>query len=99
MSPHDLVPDPQDSRGATAMREARYPLPRHWEGLDGPEDVAISEDAARLVWFAAASLEPQHREALNLSVRHGLTYREAGGVLGLRPARAPAPPPPAGRRA
>ena len=70
------------------MREARYPLPRHWEGLDGPEDVAISEDAARLVWFAAASLEPQHREALNLSVRHGLTYREVGGVLGLRPARA-----------
>jgi hypothetical protein len=42
MSPHDLVPEPHDSRGATAMREARYPLPRNWEGLD--------EDAAAASW-------------------------------------------------
>ena len=56
--------------------------------VPGPEDAVISHDAARLVWTAAASLEPQHREALSLSVRQGLTYREVGEVLGLSAARA-----------
>ncbi len=54
----------------------------------GPETLAISGDAERLVWDAAAALEPQHREALSLSLRQGLTYREIGDALGLRPARA-----------
>ncbi len=52
-----------------------------------PEDAALSSEASRLVWNAAASLEPQHREALNLSLRHGLTNREIGGVLDLPPGR------------
>ena len=73
------------SRGAAAFLEA---IPEPAVGEPGPEDVAISDDAARLVWSAAASLEPQHREALNLSLRHGLTYREIADVLGLRAARA-----------
>ena len=72
-------------------RQAQLPL----EGMPGleapdptPEAAALSSDAGRLVWTAASSLEPQHQEALNLSLRHGLTYREIGDVLGLRPARA-----------
>jgi RNA polymerase sigma-70 factor (ECF subfamily) len=72
-------------------RQAQVPL----EGVPGlkasdptPEDAALSSDAGRLVWTAASSLEPRHQEALNLSLRHGLTYREIGDVLGLRPARA-----------
>jgi RNA polymerase sigma factor (sigma-70 family) len=73
------------SRDTTVpLEEARDPE----AGDPGPEDVAISDDATRLVWSAAASLEPQHREALNLSIRHGLTYREIADVLGLRAARA-----------
>ncbi len=54
----------------------------------GPEALAISGDAEQLVWDAAASLEPQHREALSLSLRQALTYREIGDALGLKPARA-----------
>lgn len=54
----------------------------------GPEDAVLSDDAARLVWTAAASLEPNHQEALSLHLRHGLTYREIGDLLGLAPARA-----------
>ena len=79
--------------GCRHLRAATMPLP-----LDavpdleaptpGPEDVAISDAATRLVWTAAASLEPQHREALSLSLRHGLGYREVGEVLGLSAARA-----------
>jgi RNA polymerase sigma factor (sigma-70 family) len=73
------------SRGAAVPLEA---IPEPEVDEPGPEDVAISNDATRLVWSAAASLEPQHREALNLSLRHGLTYREVGEVLGLRATRA-----------
>jgi RNA polymerase sigma factor (sigma-70 family) len=73
------------SRGAAIPLEA---IAEPAVGEPGPEDVAISDDAARLVWSAAESLEPQHREALNLSLRHGLTYREIADVLGLRAARA-----------
>jgi RNA polymerase sigma factor (sigma-70 family) len=53
-----------------------------------PEVAALSGEAVQLVWTAASSLEPQHREALNLSLRHGLTYREIGDVLGLPATRA-----------
>jgi RNA polymerase sigma factor (sigma-70 family) len=73
------------SRGTAIPLEA---IPEPEAGEPGPEDVAISDDATRLVWSAAASLESQHREALNLSLRHGLTYREIGDVLGLRATRA-----------
>jgi len=52
-----------------------------------PEDAAVSDEAVRFVWAAAASLEAQHQEALNLSLRHGLTNREIGGVLDLPPGR------------
>jgi RNA polymerase sigma-70 factor (ECF subfamily) len=72
----DTVPLPLDE-----IPDLETPTP-------GPEDVAISDDATRLVWTAAASLEQQHREALSLSLRHGLTYREVGEVLGLSAARA-----------
>lgn len=72
--------------GATAV--SMEGVPDRGISDPGPEDVAISEDTTRLVWEAAASLERQHREALNLNLRHGLTYREVGDVLGLRPARA-----------
>ena len=53
-----------------------------------PEDVAVSGDADRLVWAAAASLEPQHQAALTLSLRHGLNSGEVAHTLGLTPARA-----------
>ena len=53
-----------------------------------PEDAVISDEASRLVWTAASTLEPQHQEALNLSLRHGLTNAEVGDLLGLPPERA-----------
>lgn len=52
-----------------------------------PEEAVISNEASRLVWTAAATLEPQHQEALNLSLRHGLTNGELGELLGLPPER------------
>lgn len=55
------------SRGTAVPLEA---IPELEAGEPGPEDVAISDDATRLVWSAAESLEPQHREALNLSLHH-----------------------------
>jgi RNA polymerase sigma factor (sigma-70 family) len=72
-------------------REAQLPLdsvPGLEAPIPTPEDVALSSEAGRLGWAAASSLEPQHQEALNLSLRHGLTYREVGAVLGLSASQA-----------
>jgi hypothetical protein len=49
MSPHDLVPDPRRSQGATAMGEVRNPVPWNWEGLG--ED-AVAERRRLSAWVS-----------------------------------------------
>jgi RNA polymerase sigma factor (sigma-70 family) len=71
-------------------RAAPLPLdgiPDHIGGGVEPEEIAVAREASQLVWDAAVSLDPHHREVLNLSIRHGLTVREIGEVMGLRAAR------------
>jgi len=54
----------------------------------GPEESAVNADAARLVWDAAASLEPRQLAVLDLSVRCGLTSSEIAEILEVDTARA-----------
>jgi RNA polymerase sigma factor (sigma-70 family) len=54
----------------------------------GPEEKAVSADAARLVWDAAASLEPHQLAILDLSVRCGLASSEIAEILEVDTARA-----------
>src|ERR1017187_1579769 len=54
----------------------------------GPEESAVSADAARLVWDAAASLEPHQLAILDLSVRCGLASSEIAEILAVDTARA-----------
>jgi RNA polymerase sigma factor (sigma-70 family) len=54
----------------------------------GPEASAESADAARLVWDAAASLEPHQLAILDLSVRCGLASSEIAEILEMDTARA-----------
>ena len=54
----------------------------------GPEESAVSADAARLVWDAAASLEPHELAILDLSVRCGLASSEIAEILAVDTARA-----------
>ena len=54
----------------------------------GPEEQALSREAARLVWDAAASLEPRQHAVLELSVRQQLTSAEIADVLSVPPAQA-----------
>ena len=54
----------------------------------GPEEQALSRDAARLVWDAAASLEPRQHAVLELAVRQQLTSTEIADVLAVPPAQA-----------
>jgi RNA polymerase sigma factor (sigma-70 family) len=49
----------------------------------GPEEAALSRDAAELVWAAASSLEPRQYAVLDLSVRRELSTRELADVLDL----------------
>lgn len=54
----------------------------------GPERRAEQQDASRLVWDAAASLEPRQFEMLDLTVRKGLSSAEIADVLGIERAQA-----------
>ncbi|MBV8527632.1 MAG: sigma-70 family RNA polymerase sigma factor [Candidatus Dormibacteraeota bacterium] len=54
----------------------------------GPEEQALSREAARLVWDAAASLEPRQHAVLELAVRQQLTSAEIAQVMSLEPAHA-----------
>lgn len=47
----------------------------------GPEAQALSHEAARLVWDAAASLEPRQHAVLQLAVRQQLSSAEIADVL------------------
>jgi RNA polymerase sigma factor (sigma-70 family) len=53
-----------------------------------PEAQALAEEAARLVWDAAASLEPRQRTVLELAVRAELTSPEIAQVMEIEPAQA-----------
>ncbi|HVS43652.1 MAG TPA: sigma-70 family RNA polymerase sigma factor [Candidatus Dormibacteraeota bacterium] len=53
-----------------------------------PEAQALAEEAARLVWDAAASLEPRQRTVLELAVRAELTSPEIAQVIEIEPAQA-----------
>ncbi|MGW1468873.1 BACON domain-containing protein [Streptomyces sp. NPDC002308] len=53
-----------------------------------PASEARRRELARLAWPEAAGTTPEQREALELSVRHGLTPRAVASVLGLDPATA-----------
>ncbi len=54
----------------------------------GPETAALAAEAARLVWDAAASLEPRQRTVLELAVRNQLTSPEIAEVMQVAPAQA-----------
>lgn len=54
----------------------------------GPEEVAGSDEAAALVWDAAASLEPRQFAVLDLSLRKGLSTGEIADALEIDPAAA-----------
>jgi virginiamycin B lyase len=53
-----------------------------------PDQAAETSEAARLVWDAAASLEPRQRAILDLSVRRGLNSGEIAAILDVDTARA-----------
>jgi RNA polymerase sigma factor (sigma-70 family) len=53
-----------------------------------PEEVAVTQDMARLVWDAAASLEPRQYTVLDLSVRRQFSSAEVGDILGVSPEHA-----------
>ncbi|MFF7359791.1 hypothetical protein [Streptomyces sp. NPDC008125] len=55
---------------------------------ESPASEARRRELARLAWPEAAGTTPDQREALELSVRHGLTPRAVASVLGLDPATA-----------
>lgn len=54
----------------------------------GPEEKAVSSEAAQLVWDAAASLEPRQYAVLDLTVRQGLTTPEVAAALEVEPGHA-----------
>ncbi|WP_443046559.1 BACON domain-containing protein [Streptomyces sp. NBC_00247] len=55
---------------------------------ESPASEARRRELAQLAWPEAAGTTPEQREALELSVRHGLTPRAVASVLGLDPATA-----------
>jgi RNA polymerase sigma factor (sigma-70 family) len=54
----------------------------------GPEEAAVAQEIADLVWAAASSLEPRQYAVLDLSVRQDLTSREIADALDVPVARA-----------
>ncbi|TXS56279.1 BACON domain-containing protein [Streptomyces sp. t39] len=70
--------------------------PAETSGTDGPRDGGRAADTdgrrraelALLAWPEAAGTTPEQREALELSVRHGLGHAGVASVLGLGPAAA-----------
>ncbi|MGY3680725.1 BACON domain-containing protein [Streptomyces sp. TE33382] len=63
--------------------EAVTPAP-----AESPAAEARRRELAQLAWPEAAGTTPEQREALELSVRHGLPPRAVASVLGLEPATA-----------
>jgi RNA polymerase sigma factor (sigma-70 family) len=54
----------------------------------GPEEAAVAQEIADLVWAAASSLEPRQYAVLDLSVRQDLNSREIADALDVPVARA-----------
>lgn len=67
---------PADSIEDTAAAQLQDTAP-------GPEDAAVAQEVADLVWAAASSLESRQYAVLDLSVRQGLSSREIAGALGV----------------
>jgi RNA polymerase sigma factor (sigma-70 family) len=80
----------------TAINQVTRTMPTHEITEDapiaasgyGPAELAEQDDSVRLVWDAAASLEPRQYAVLDLALRKGLTSSEIAQVLGLEPAAA-----------
>ncbi|MEU6159694.1 ECF-type sigma factor [Streptomyces sp. NPDC047130] len=84
---------PRGSRGAGHRRRpVPPPVPSPAETpaeAPSPEERERRRaELARLAWPEAAGTTPEQREALELSVRHGLSAEEVAAVLGLGPAAA-----------
>jgi RNA polymerase sigma factor (sigma-70 family) len=60
--------------------DARYELAAPERG---PEDQAIAQESAELVWAAARSLEPRQYAVLDLATRHQMTTPEIAAALEL----------------
>jgi RNA polymerase sigma factor (sigma-70 family) len=54
----------------------------------GPDEAAVAQEVADLVWASASGLEPRQYAVLDLSLRRGLTIREIAHVLDVPAARA-----------
>jgi len=52
-------------------------------GASSPDQIAIAEEASRILKQAIDLLPPQRRAALTLRVFHGHSYKEIGAILGL----------------
>ncbi|PPK68903.1 sigma-70 family RNA polymerase sigma factor [Actinokineospora auranticolor] len=63
-------------------------LPELAAGDASPEDAADANEATRLVWDAAASLEPRQLAVLELTLRDEVTTAELAGALEVRTAHA-----------
>ncbi|MCK2238367.1 MULTISPECIES: sigma-70 family RNA polymerase sigma factor [unclassified Crossiella] len=59
-------------------------LPELVDGEASPAEAAAAHEAARLVWDAAASLEPRQLAVLELTVREGLSGPELAQALDVR---------------
>ncbi|MFD4990139.1 hypothetical protein [Streptomyces sp. NPDC058374] len=67
---------------AQARRPPAHAAPRA-TGAHGEPDKRRAAELARLAWPEAAGTTPEQREALELSVRHGLAAEEIAAVLAL----------------
>jgi RNA polymerase sigma factor (sigma-70 family) len=65
--------------------DARYDLAAPQRG---PEDQAIAQESAELVWAAARSLEPRQYAVLDLATRHQMTTPEIAAALELESSHA-----------
>jgi RNA polymerase sigma-70 factor (ECF subfamily) len=78
-------------QAADALRRPRLrAIPEDSAGLSelpsdepGPEDLALAAATRQELAVALAHLSPVHREALELTFRHGLSYSELSEVLGI----------------
>ena len=78
-------------RAADALRRPRLrSVPEDSAGLaelpsdePGPEDLAITAATRQELTTALTQLSPVHREALELTFRHGLSYPQLSEVLGI----------------
>ncbi len=79
----EVVPSPASDSGEDA--EASDPLLQQvdTDRLANPEQATEARESARLVWEAAASLDPRTYAVLDLHVRQGLESAEIAEVLGV----------------